>query len=91
MEIKRGDIFYVHSNNETPIGREIWSERPAVVVSNNAINKESPTVIVVYTTTKLQRMSTRRVGIISGKDSSGTVHTSVKQPDPFQKTMYIII
>lgn len=63
MEIKRGDIFYVHSNNETPIGREIWSERPAVVISNNAINKESPTVIVAYTTTKLHRTSPASVEI----------------------------
>ena len=67
MEIKRGDIFYVHSNNETPIGREIWSERPAVVVSNNAINKESPTVIVVYTTTKLHRTSPASVEIKNPK------------------------
>lgn len=67
MEIKRGDIFYVHSNNETPIGREIWSERPAVVVSNNAINKESPTVIVAYTTTKLQRTSPASIEIKNPK------------------------
>lgn len=69
MEIKRGDIFYVHSNNETPIGREIWSERPAVIVSNNAINKESPTVIVAYTTTKLQRMSPANIEITNPKKS----------------------
>ena len=67
MEIKRGNIFYVHSNNETPIGREIWSERPAVVVSNNAINKESPTVIVAYTTTKLHRTSPASVAIKNPK------------------------
>lgn len=67
MEIKRGDIFYVHSNNETPIGREIWSERPAVVISNNAINKESPTVIVAYTTTKLHRTSPASVEIKNPK------------------------
>ena len=69
MEIKRGDIFYVHSNNETPVGKEIWSERPAVVVSNNAINKESPTVIVAYTTTKLHRTSPASVEIKNPKPS----------------------
>ena len=63
MTINRGDIFYVHSNSETPIGGEIWSERPAVVVSNDAINKESETVIVAYTTTNTKRQSPASIEI----------------------------
>ena len=52
-EIKRGSIFYVKSDPYRPEqGAEVWSDRPAVIVSNDKNNKYSPAVEVVFLTTK---------------------------------------
>lgn len=52
-EIKRGAIFYVKSDPHRPEhGAEVWSDRPAVIVSNDKNNKYSPAVEVVFLTTK---------------------------------------
>lgn len=48
MNIKRGDIVYVEIPYAT--GHEMMKDRPAVVVSNNAMNFTSPVVSVVYLT-----------------------------------------
>ena len=50
MDIKRGDIFYIESYYST--GSEQQAGRPAVVVSNDANNRFSRTVEVVYLTTQ---------------------------------------
>lgn len=49
--IVRGDIFYVTKYGETS-GSEQNAGRPAVVVSNDKNNEHSPTVEIVYCTTK---------------------------------------
>lgn len=49
--IKRGDVFYVE-REDTEVGSEQRSGRPAIVVSNNAQNSTSDVVQVVYLTTK---------------------------------------
>lgn len=48
---KRGEIYYV-SPSYTETTTEIWSGRPAIIVSNNQNNKYSNNVMVVYLTTK---------------------------------------
>ena len=50
MNISRGDICYIQSNFSS--GSEQWGGRPAVIVSNEANNQFSPTVEVVYLTTR---------------------------------------
>lgn len=50
-EIKRGDVFYIYKFGNT-VGSEQESGRPAVIVSNDENNKHSPTVEIVYLTTK---------------------------------------
>lgn len=50
MEIYRGDVFYVCKGNE--VGTETYGGRPAVIVSNDIMNKHSGNVLVVYLTTK---------------------------------------
>ena len=51
--IKRGSIFYVKSDPLKPEhGAEVWSDRPAVIVSNDKNNKYSPAVEIVFLTTK---------------------------------------
>lgn len=63
MLIKRGDIFYVASGHVT--GSEQRAGRPAIVVSNDVNNEHSPTVEMVYLTTKPKRDSPTHVRIKS--------------------------
>ena len=63
--IKRGNIFYV---SRTPvIGHEQFSGRPAIIVSNNVLNKHTETVEVVYLTTQPKRDFPTHVPIRSAK------------------------
>ena len=79
-EIKRGDIFFIHKDvNYDPLGSEQQSARPAVVVSNNAINNASHAIEVVYLTTKDKKRMRTHVTIWStGTESTALceqVHT----------------
>jgi mRNA interferase MazF len=49
-EVHRGDIYYVSTTYVT--GSEQQGGRPAIVVSNEQCNKFSPTVSVVYLTSR---------------------------------------
>ena len=51
MEIRRGEIYWVekHPWNRT-IGHEQFADRPAIIVSNDANNRNSGTVEIVYLT-----------------------------------------
>ena len=55
-EIKRGDIFWVDPNPYKPaVGHMQQAGRPAIVVSNDENNFYSPTLEIVYLTTKPRR------------------------------------
>lgn len=48
---KRGDVFYIKADdNKTPIGSEMWSNRPAIIISNDGNNNTSPIVQIIYLT-----------------------------------------
>ena len=49
---RRGEIYYIKKGNTTSTGSETWSNRHAVVVSVNHINKFSKVIQVVYITTQ---------------------------------------
>lgn len=49
-DIRRGDIFYV-KNDDNAVGFEQKKTRPAIIVSNDANNRSSGVVEVVYLTT----------------------------------------
>lgn len=68
----RGQIYYVASDPaNTPIGAEIWSDRPGLIVSNDTTNKTSGAVEIVYLTTSLHRRpSPLLVKVISGNRSA---------------------
>ena len=53
MEIKRGEIYYVHPTDA--VGSENHAGRPAVIVSNDIGNKYGVVVEVVYLTTQKKR------------------------------------
>lgn len=62
--VYRGDIFYVENRvNQNPVGSEMWSGRPAVIVSDDAHNMSEDTVTVVYLTTKEKRQSAAHVPV----------------------------
>ena len=48
--MKRGDIYYIQHRNTT--GAEIQSGRPAIIVSNEALNATSTVLEVVFLTTQ---------------------------------------
>lgn len=67
--INRGDIYYIFSNaNE--VGSEQIAGRPAVIVSNNAINEYSQVVEVVFLTTQPKKDLPTHVPINCSKHDS---------------------
>lgn len=66
---RRGEIWMVRSVAGQPaVGTEIWSDRPAVVVSNNVINGRAGFAQVVYLST-------------SARKRSGPTHVKLPSPD----------
>ena len=53
--VSRGDVYHISSGSTGTTGSEIWPDRPAVVISNDAINEKSDFVTVVYLTTSRKR------------------------------------
>lgn len=54
----RRDIWMVAEDTEhPPVGTELWSNRPALIVSNDVSNKRSGFVQVVYMTTSSRKRS----------------------------------
>lgn len=49
---RRGEIYYIKKGNTTSTGSETWSNRHAIIVSNNSMNRKSNVVQVVYITTQ---------------------------------------
>ena len=77
MDIKRGEIYYIRKTATT--GAEMEAGRPAVVVSNNALNVTSMAVEVVYLTTREKNNMPEHVNIrSSGKNATALceqIHT----------------
>lgn len=66
--MKRGEIYYIY--NRTTVGAEIAKTRPAVIVSNNALNDTSGVVEVVFLTTHPKKdmpthVTIRSTGVVS--------------------------
>lgn len=60
-KIRQGDVYYVNRNYQE-VGREIYSGRPAVIVTNDRLIDSSALVQVVYlTTTPRQNSATHAV------------------------------
>jgi mRNA-degrading endonuclease toxin of MazEF toxin-antitoxin module len=66
---RRAEIWMVAADPEHPaVGTEIWSDRPAVIVSNNVLNARSGFAQVVYLST-------------SARKRTGPTHVPVPAPD----------
>lgn len=53
---RRGEIYYIKKGNTTCTGSEMWSDRHAVIVSDDNINRYSNVVQVVYITTQPKKI-----------------------------------
>lgn len=72
---KKGDVWMVTSDPEKPaVGSEIWSDRPAIIVSANLINNHAGIIQIVYLSTAL-------------KKRTGPCRIQVPSPDPKTKRM----
>lgn len=49
--MKRGEIYYISRRGAQTVGAELMKSRPAVIVSNNALNETAEVVEVVYLST----------------------------------------
>lgn len=49
---ERGEIYYINNGSSGQIGSEMKKDRPAIIVSNDANNKYSSVVEVVFLTSK---------------------------------------
>lgn len=66
---RRGEIWMVVADPQTPaVGNELWSNRPAIVVSNNVLNSNSGVAQIVYVTT-------------ASRKRSGPTHVEIPAPD----------
>lgn len=54
----RGEVWFVSADPERPaVGTEIWSNRPAVVLSNNVLNARSGFAVIAYLSTAVKKRS----------------------------------
>lgn len=72
-EYKRGQIYYVSKG--TTVGYETASGRPAIIVSNDKLNAQFNTVVVIFLTTKSKSAQPEHVTICS----SGTYATALAE------------
>ncbi|MBQ8558539.1 MAG: type II toxin-antitoxin system PemK/MazF family toxin [Tyzzerella sp.] len=52
QKYERGEIYYINNGSGGQVGSEMKKDRPAIIVSNDANNKYSSVVEVVYLTSK---------------------------------------
>lgn len=88
--IKRGDIFYIIGDPENPpIGSEIWSDRAALVVSNDGLNKTSGALEVVYvSTSETKRLSPTHIPVTSGNKTALAICEQIHTIDISRFTDY---
>lgn len=71
MDVRRGEVYFIHKGNVSEYGAEQQSGRPAIIVSNDKGNLTSEAVEVVWLTTQPKRDMRTHVKISStNKDST---------------------
>lgn len=69
---RRGEVWMVAADPGKPaVGTEIWSDRPAVIVSNNVINSRAGFAQVVYLSTSARKRSGPTHVILPAPDGRG--------------------
>ena len=92
--IRQGDVWFVEAApvpGGGTVGNEIWSGRPAVIVSNDGINQRSGVVQVVYLTSpnKQRRTNTINPTVHVNSRESIAVCNQVTNVDKSRLTSHI--
>lgn len=74
-EVKRGDIFYVAHSKCYATNPSLDAGRPAVVVSNDTLNKSSDCVEIVYLTSKEKKPMNTHANVICKVPSTALCET----------------
>lgn len=74
-EVKRGDIFYIANSKYYATNPENEAGRPGIVVSCDELNEHSPSVEVVYLTTKDKKPMPTHVPILCKINSTALCET----------------
>ena len=74
-EVKRGDIFYIANSKYYATNPENEAGRPGIVVSCDELNEHSPSVEVVYLTTKDKKSMPTHVPILCKINSTALCET----------------
>lgn len=80
-EVRRGDIFYIANSKCYATNPSVEAGRPGIVVSCDELNEHSPSVEVVYLTTKDKKPMATHVPIlckINSKALCETIYTVSK-------------
>ena len=89
--LKRGQIWHINDEDTTTTGCETWSNRPAIIVSNDVTNDKAGFVSVVYLTTqksKRRRLPTH-VNVMSGDKIATAMCEQVPPVDKSRIGFYI--
>lgn len=74
-EVRRGDIFYIANSKCYATNPSVEAGRPGIVVSCNELNEHSPSVEVVYLTTKDKKPMATHVPILCKINSTALCET----------------
>lgn len=74
-EVRRGDIFYIANSKCYATNPSVEAGRPGIVVSCDELNEHSPSVEVVYLTTKDKKSMATHVPILCKINSTALCET----------------
>ena len=86
---KKGEIWNIEQGHTSSTGTEIWSNRPAIIVSNEAINQKAGFVNVVYLTTSHKKEMPYHIPIISNNKNATALCEQIFAVDKSRITFYI--
>ena len=86
---RKGEIWNIEQGNTASTGTEIWSNRPAIIVSNEATNQKAGFVNVVYLTTSHKKEMPYHVSVMSGDKQAIALCEQIFAVDKSRITFYI--
>ena len=86
---KKGEIWNIDQGDTTSTGTEIWANRPAIIVSNDATNAKAGFVNVVYLTTSPKREMPYHIPVKSGDKMATALCEQIFAVDKSRISFYI--
>lgn len=87
--VKKGEIWNIEMGKTTSSGTEIWANRPAIIVSNEAINTKAGFVNVVYLTTSPKRNMPYHIPVKSGDKNAIALCEQIFAVDKSRISFYV--